>query len=274
MLKIRSIATFFSDQVCQSLVLICAVAAFSSANFAIAESTATKENSSKPENETSQPKATEKVLRHAVFFKFKDTATDKDVDGVVDAFRALPSKLDVIKDFKAGKNNSRVGMDDGFTHCFLLTFQDEAGRAVYLPHDDHKAFGAILRPHLDKVFVIDYWGTPHEQPKGDEITNMAFIKFKDTASAADIRRFEEAFLALPFKIDAIKSIEWGKNNSPEKHDDGFTHALTVTFDSEADLDKYASHPEHQAFIQNIASSVEKVRILHFLSKKGEATGTR
>ena len=33
----------------------------------------------------------------------------------------------------------------------------EADRAVYLPHPDHKAFGAVLGPHLDDVLVLDYW---------------------------------------------------------------------------------------------------------------------
>ena len=74
-----------------------------------------------------------KVLRHAVFFSFRDTTTEKEVQEVVDAFRALPSKIDAIIDFAWGINNSPESLDDGFTHCFLLTFKDEAGRAEYLP---------------------------------------------------------------------------------------------------------------------------------------------
>ena len=50
----------------------------------------------------------EKVLRHAVFFKFKDDASAKDVDKVVAAFDALPKKIDAIKDYQAGKNISHV----------------------------------------------------------------------------------------------------------------------------------------------------------------------
>jgi hypothetical protein len=30
-------------------------------------------------------------------------------------------------------------------------------RDAYLPHPAHRAFGAVLRPHLDKVLVLDYW---------------------------------------------------------------------------------------------------------------------
>ena len=90
-------------------------------------------------------KEPEKVLRHAVFFTFKDGASDEDVQKVVAAFDALPKKIDSITGYQRGKNTSTVGLDDGFTHCFLLTFADEAGRAKYLPHPDHKAFGGSAR---------------------------------------------------------------------------------------------------------------------------------
>src|SRR4029079_14910172 len=76
-------------------------------------------------------KEPEKVLRHAVFFKFKDDTSAEDVGKVVKAFDALPKKIDSIKDYQAGKNFSPIGLDAGFTHCFLVTFKDEAGRAKY-----------------------------------------------------------------------------------------------------------------------------------------------
>ena len=99
----------------------------------------------------------EKVLRHVVLFKFRDDVLAEDVSMVENAFRELPEKIDVILDFEWGTNNSPEGLDDGFTHCFFLTFRDEAAREVYLPHPDHAAFGELLRPHLDKVLVVDYW---------------------------------------------------------------------------------------------------------------------
>ena len=39
----------------------------------------------------------------------------------------------------------------------LVSFADEKGRDVYLPHPDHKEFVKLLKPHLDKVLVVDYW---------------------------------------------------------------------------------------------------------------------
>jgi len=96
-------------------------------------------------------------LRHVVLFKFKEGTSPADIKKVEAAFVALPSKIAEIKDFEWGLNNSPEGLDKGFTHCFFLTFDSEEGRAVYLPHPAHKAFGKVLGPHLEDVLVLDYW---------------------------------------------------------------------------------------------------------------------
>lgn len=103
------------------------------------------------------PSVASKVLRHVVLFKFKETSSPEDIKKVEDAFRELPKKIKVIKSYEWGLNNSPENHSQGFTHCFLLTFASEKDRDIYLPHPDHKAFGAVLGPHLDKVLVVDYW---------------------------------------------------------------------------------------------------------------------
>ena len=207
------------------------------------------------------------MLRHAVFFKFKESSSDQDIQKVVDAFAALPEKIDSIVDFQYGVNNSPEGLDDGFTHAFLLTFKDEAGREEYLPHPAHKAFGDVLRPHMEDVFVIDYWGDADQQAPEKALQHAVFFKFKDDAAAEDIRKVEQAFAALPSKIDTIKAFEWGTNNSPEKHDDGFTHAFLVTFDSEKGRAEYLPHPEHQAFVEVLKPVLDKVRVVDFWAER-------
>ncbi len=98
-----------------------------------------------------------RVLRHVVMFKFKDGTAEADIQKVVDAFRELKAKIPQISQFEYGTDNSPEGLANGFTHCFLITFPSEADRAVYLPHPAHKAFVEVLKPHLDKVHVFDYW---------------------------------------------------------------------------------------------------------------------
>jgi hypothetical protein len=98
-----------------------------------------------------------KSLRHVVLFKFKAEVTPAQVQEVVDAFAALPKKIDVITDFEHGTDVSVENKADGFTHGFLVTFKDEKGRETYLPHPAHQEFVKLVGPRVEKVLVFDYW---------------------------------------------------------------------------------------------------------------------
>jgi hypothetical protein len=95
-------------------------------------------------------------VRHVVLFKFKEGTAPEEIKKIEDAFRALPKKIPQIARFEWGTNMSPEKLDQGFTHCFLLTFKTPADRDAYLPHPAHKEFGKTLRPHLDKVLVVDF----------------------------------------------------------------------------------------------------------------------
>lgn len=104
---------------------------------------------------TSAP-AADAPYRHVVLFKFKDSATAQQVQDLEKAFAELAGKVDVVKGFEWGTNVSPEGLNDGFTHCFFVTFADKAGLEAYLPHPEHQAFVSRLKPLLDKVCVVDY----------------------------------------------------------------------------------------------------------------------
>jgi hypothetical protein len=101
--------------------------------------------------------ADEKVLRHVVLFKFKDTATPAQIKQIENAFRALPSQIPQVKSLEWGTNVSPEDLAQGFTHCFLLTFSSDKDRDAYLVAPAHKALGQLLTPHLDRVTVVDFW---------------------------------------------------------------------------------------------------------------------
>lgn len=105
-----------------------------------------------------QPKKeTSGVLRHMVGFKFKSTATEAEIKNIESEFAALKKKIPQIVGYEWGINNSPEGLNKGCTHGFLVTFKSEKDRDAYLVHPDHKAFGALVRPLLDDVFVLDFW---------------------------------------------------------------------------------------------------------------------
>ena len=97
-------------------------------------------------------------VRHVVIFKYKPEATEAQIRQVTEAFRALKDKVPGILSFEDGVNNSPEGKNLGFTHVYLLTFEDVKARDAYLPHPEHQKFGALLGQLgiLEDVFVVDY----------------------------------------------------------------------------------------------------------------------
>ena len=97
------------------------------------------------------------ALRHVVLFSFKPGSTVAEVQEVATTFAALYGKVPQVKAFEWGINNSPEKLNQGFTHCFVLTFSSEKDLADYQLHAAHVAFQKVLKPHMDKVFVVDYW---------------------------------------------------------------------------------------------------------------------
>jgi hypothetical protein len=96
-------------------------------------------------------------LQHVVCFKFKSTASKEDIKKVEEAFEALKKKVPQVQSLEWGTNVSPEQRNKGFTHCFVLSFASDKDRDTYLEHPEHKAFGQLVGPVLDDVFVIDFW---------------------------------------------------------------------------------------------------------------------
>ncbi|MEO1998708.1 MAG: Dabb family protein [Planctomycetaceae bacterium] len=96
------------------------------------------------------------ILRHVVLFKFKDGTTPEKTKQIVTAFSKLPSRIDQIIDFEWGTDVSVEKRSQGFTHGFVVSFRDAAGRDKYLPHPAHQEFVEQVGPHLENVLVFDY----------------------------------------------------------------------------------------------------------------------
>jgi len=96
------------------------------------------------------------LYRHVVMFQFNEDVSDEKVTEVEKAFLALGDKIDTIVDVEFGTNVSPEGLNEGLTHCFLVTFKSKKGLEVYLPHKAHQEFVTLVKPVLAKVVVIDY----------------------------------------------------------------------------------------------------------------------
>ncbi len=98
-----------------------------------------------------------KLLRHIVNLKYKEEATPKQVEEAVQTFLDLEKTIPEIVSIEWGENDSTEGHSDGFTHTFILTFNDEHGREKYLFHKTHLDLVKKVGPIIGGVLVVDYW---------------------------------------------------------------------------------------------------------------------
>lgn len=88
-------------------------------------------------------------IKHAVLVKFKREAAPAKIAEIFADLRRIQQSQPGILDLTWGSNVSIDGLDQGFTHGFVMTFADEAARAHYLPHPDHQAVVAKIVPELE-----------------------------------------------------------------------------------------------------------------------------
>ena len=98
-----------------------------------------------------------RVLRHVVLLGFKEGTSQQKLDEIARRFAALREDIPGISDFEWGTNNSPEGLNDGLSHCFVLSFSSTEARDNYLPHSNHTAFADWAGEWVEKVVVVDYW---------------------------------------------------------------------------------------------------------------------
>ena len=129
------------------------------------------------------------------------------------------------------------------------------------------------------ILSISFGSCAGEPPKTEEaskkettmendsiLRHVVLFKFKDSTSAADIKKVEDAFSALPSKIPQIAGYEWGTNNSPEGLEKGLTHCFFLSFKSEEDRAIYLPHPDHKAFGEVLGPHLDDVLVLDYWAK--------
>jgi len=99
------------------------------------------------------------------------------------------------------------------------------------------------------------------------LRHVVMYKFKDTATAEQVREVVAAFAGLPKEIDGIIGYEAGTNVSQEGKSEGYTHVFVVTFQTEASRDAYLKHPAHDAYVQVVKDKREKVIVFDYWAEK-------
>ncbi len=95
------------------------------------------------------------MIQHIVLIRPRDGAQPAAMARLADALAALPEKIPGITGYTWGANASPEGLNRGYTHGFLMTFETAAARDAYLPHPDHVAIGPLMQPVAEEVLVFD-----------------------------------------------------------------------------------------------------------------------
>lgn len=99
-------------------------------------------------------------VKHVVLMKVRPETPASQVEKI---FRDLPSLVGQVPgllDFSGGAYSTTEGLNQGFTHGFVMTFADEASRDGYLPHPLHEfvksQIVAVLDGGLSGVIAFDW----------------------------------------------------------------------------------------------------------------------
>ena len=116
------------------------------------------------------------------------------------------------------------------------------------------------------VCVAGFAADANAKKKG-KLHHVVALKFKEGTTRDQIKAVETAFIDLKKKVKEVKTLKWGTNVSPEKHDKGFTHCFILTFKTEKDRDAYLVHPEHKEFGKLLGPVMADVFVVDFWSEK-------
>jgi exosortase/archaeosortase len=96
-----------------------------------------------------------------------------------------------------------------------------------------------------------------------KLVHLVLIQFKSTINKKDLNRVTDAAYSLQ-QIQGVESLNFGNNISPEGLDKGYTHSLTMKFNSSMDRDSvYLPHPIHQKFVKLFVPLTESVLVYDF-----------
>ncbi|BDS06602.1 hypothetical protein NT6N_16420 [Oceaniferula spumae] len=96
------------------------------------------------------------MTRHFGVFEFKPEITQEQIDESFAALVDLKNKIPGLQSVEHGPYKSDEGLNDGFTHGFIMTFDTAEDRDNYLPHPDHLKVVDLVQPRLARLVVFDF----------------------------------------------------------------------------------------------------------------------
>ena len=94
------------------------------------------------------------MVRHVVFFKFKQEVSDEQRKSAIAALRALPGVIEEIRTFEVGEDVIRSPR--AWDMVLLATYDDLEALQRYAVHPQHVAAANLLKAACEDIGSVDY----------------------------------------------------------------------------------------------------------------------
>jgi len=94
------------------------------------------------------------MLKHLVFFKFKETASAADIDRLAEGLGALPGKIDSIREFVFGRDIIRS--ERSYDFALVSLFDDLNAMQAYQVHPEHQKVVAHAKDISSSIVAVDF----------------------------------------------------------------------------------------------------------------------
>ncbi|MBE9142437.1 Dabb family protein [Planktothrix mougeotii] len=96
------------------------------------------------------------MIQHLVLLKFKPEVSPDQIDQIFTHLAELKNLIPGIIEFNGGSYSSPEGLNQGYTHGFIMTFETADHRDAYLPHPEHEKVKAMVLNYLDDLIAFDF----------------------------------------------------------------------------------------------------------------------
>lgn len=97
------------------------------------------------------------------------------------------------------------------------------------------------------------------------IRHIVLTRFKPETTEDEIADIYAGLSALTDTLPGARGFTGGRSASPERIERGYRHGFVIDFDSWADLETYADHPEHRALgariVDNAVDGIDGVLVV-------------
>lgn len=95
-------------------------------------------------------------VKHYGCFQFKEEVTPSEIDECFATMADMVGKIPGLLDFNYGPYDSDEGLNEDYTHGFIMTFESPQARDEYLPNPIHEKVKDVVVPRLHRVVVFDF----------------------------------------------------------------------------------------------------------------------